>query len=350
MLSVLAQARLTPEEIEACGPPEDASAACRVIFRWTENELLASLSDTLVVKPATALLIVVLAFIINRSIHRLIKRFVAGMRGERVRSRLRAVREIAPGSVVQPNSVHGLRAAQRADTIGALLRSIASFVVWTIAVLMVLGEIGIQLGPLIAGAGIAGIALGFGAQNMVKDFLSGIFMLIEDQYGVGDIIDAGPATGTVEAVSLRTTRLRDVQGVVWHVPNGLIERVGNMSQQWSRALLDIEVAYETDLDTASEVIRQTAVNMWREEKWAELILEEPEVWGVETLGADGVAIRLVVKTRPLEQWKTARELRSRIKRAFDEVGIEIPFPQRTVWHRADAGSVRVELDEPSGSG
>jgi small conductance mechanosensitive channel len=347
MLSALAQAAPTAEEIEACGQPEDASTVCRLVLRWTENDLLAGLSDTLIVRPATVLIIVILALVANRLIHRAIKRSVAGMKGERVRRRLNAVREIAPETVLQPAPAPSLRSAQRADTIGALLRSISTFTVWSIALLMVLGQIGIQLGPLIAGAGIAGIALGFGAQNMVKDFLSGLFMLIEDQYGVGDIIDAGPATGVVEAVSLRTTRLRDVNGVVWHVPNGLIERVGNMSQQWSRALLDVEVAYGTDLDTASEVIRQTAVNMWREPEWAALILEEPEVWGVENLGADGIAIRLVVKTRPLEQWKTARELRRRLKRAFDEVGIEIPFPQRTIWHRADGGKVSIELDEPS---
>lgn len=346
-MSFLAQATQTPEEIEACGPAEEASAVCRLLFRWTDNELLASLSDTLIVKPAMVLLILLLAIVINRLLHRVIKRFVAGMKGERVRSRLRAVREMAPDAFIASGGVPSLRAAQRADTIGALLRSITSFVVWAIGLLMVLGQIGIDLGPLIAGAGIAGIALGFGAQNMVKDFLSGIFMLIEDQFGVGDIIDAGPATGVVEAVSLRTTRLRDVNGVVWHVPNGLIERVGNMSQQWSRALLDVDVAYGTDIDVASEVIRQTALNMWREEPWDDAILEEPEVWGVEALGADGISIRLVVKTRPLEQWKTARELRRRIKRAFDEVGIEIPFPQRTIWHRSDGGAVHIELDEPT---
>ncbi len=345
MLSVLAQATPTPEEIEACGPPEDAGTICRLIFRWTENELLASLSDTLIVRPATVLLILVLAFIINRVLHRVIKRSVASMRGERVRSRLRAVREIAPEALLAQGGESSLRAAQRADTIGALLRSIATFTVWGITILMVLGQIGIELGPLIAGAGIAGVALGFGAQSLVKDFLSGIFMLMEDQYGVGDIIQVGSAIGVVEAVTLRITRVRDLDGVVWHIPNGSIDRIGNFGQQWARVVLDVEVAYNTDLDVASEVMRQTAVNMWRDGEWSSVIVEEPEVWGVNNFGDSGIAIRLVLKTMPLEQWRTGRELRRRLKRAFDEIGIEIPFPQRTIWHRAETGSINIEVDD-----
>ncbi|MGH2690085.1 MAG: mechanosensitive ion channel family protein, partial [Actinomycetota bacterium] len=159
------------------------------------------------------------------------------------------------------------------------------------------------------------------------------FMLIEDQYGVGDFIDAGPATGTVEGLTLRTTRLRDVEGVVWHIPNGTIERVGNKSQEWSRALLDIQVSYGTDTAHAAAVIKRVADATWQDEVWSTEILEEPEVWGVEALGADGLSIRLVVKTKPLSQWKVGRELRARIKREFDAEGIEIPFPQRVVWHR-----------------
>lgn len=166
---------------------------------------------------------------------------------------------------------------------------------------------------------------------MVKDFFSGLFILIEDQFAVGDIVDLGEATGTVEAVSLRTTRLRSVDGVVWHVPNGEITRVGNMSQHWSRALLDIEVSYETDLAEAKRVIGEVATELAEAD---EDILDEPEVWGVEALGTSGVAIRLVVKTRPSEQWRVSRELRERIKARFDQEEIEIPFPQQTVWTRS----------------
>jgi small conductance mechanosensitive channel len=212
-----------------------------------------------------------------------------------------------------------------------VLRSLVTATIYAIAGFMILGVIGIDLGPLLAGAGIIGIALGFGSQSLVRDFLSGIFILIEDQFGVGDIVNLDNETsGTIEAVSLRTTRLRAVDGTVWHVPNGEIRRVGNQSQHWSRALIDVEVAYDTDVDHAQDVIAAVAHEIAVEDKD---VLDEPEVWGVEALGANGVAIRLVVKTRPSEQYRVSRELRRRLKAAFDREGIEIPFPQQTVWHR-----------------
>ncbi len=159
-------------------------------------------------------------------------------------------------------------------------------------------------------------------------------MLIEDQYGVGDIIDVGDATGTVEKVSLRSTTLRDVYGTVWHIPNGEILRVGNYSQLWSRALIDVEVAYDTDLDLARGVIQRVADELWEDPEWGgDELMERPEVWGVQSLGASSVALRLVVKTEPSQQWAVERELRLRLKKALDEAGIEIPFPQQTVWFR-----------------
>ena len=203
--------------------------------------------------------------------------------------------------------------------------------IFTIAGFLVVGEFGLNLAPLLAGAGIVGIALGFGAQSLVKDFLSGMFILVEDQFGVGDIVDLDQQTsGTVEAVSLRTTRLRAVDGTVWHVPNGDIRRVGNKSQHWSRALLDVEVAYDTDIEQAKGVIKRVADTLWHER---DDILEEPEVWGVERLGPNAIVIRLVVKTRPADQYDVSRELRQRLKEAFDAEGIEIPFPQQVVWNR-----------------
>ena len=324
----------TAGEIAACGPADEASSLCRALYRATGNEFLASIADTVLVKPAKVVLILVLAVVIKRLISRAIDRFVRSA-GERVQRLGTHHREHADGGRVAAVSTTSARAVQRAETIGALFRSISSFAVWVMAAFMVLGELGLALGPLLAGAGIAGIALGFGAQNLVKDFISGIFMLVEDQYGVGDVIDAGPATGTVEAVSLRTTRLRDVNGVVWHIPNGTIDRIGNKSQQWSRALLDFDVAYDTDIDAAGELIERTIVDAWHSEKWKDVILEEPEVWGVENLGADGVTIRVAVKTLPGKQFPVARHLRARIKTAFEQAGIEIPFPQRTIWHRGD---------------
>jgi small conductance mechanosensitive channel len=182
-----------------------------------------------------------------------------------------------------------------------------------------------------------GVALGFGAQDLVSDFISGMFMLLEDQYGVGDIIDAGEATGTVEGISLRTTRLRSVDGTLWYIPNGEIRRLGNMSQDWARALLDIGVAYDTDTDRASAIIERVAASMAEEEEYKGKFLDTPEVWGVERLAADAVEIRLVIKTTPGDQYAIARELRRRIKHAFDAEGIEIPFAQRTLWIRSEEG-------------
>lgn len=228
------------------------------------------------------------------------------------------------------------RRAQRAEAMGAVLSSIFGAVVWTTAILTILGStFGISLAPFLAGAGILGIALGFGAQDLVKDFISGIFMLIEDQYGVGDVVDVGDATGVVERVSLRTTKVRDVTGTLWHVPNGEIRRVGNKSQEWSRALLDVGISYGADVDGAAEVIKSVADEMAGEDAYRDLFLAEPEIWGVEDLSADAVLIRLVVKTRPGEQWAISRELRRRIKLALDAAEIEIPFPQRTIWIRRE---------------
>ncbi len=320
LLSVLAQVAPTAAADAGtlpCGPAADARSLCLSIYRSTGNAVLAQLSDTLFVKPAKIAFILAVAFLARRILNRLLGGLISGK-------------------------------ARRVETVAALIRSVVSASVWTIAVLMVLSELGLNLGPLIAGAGILGVAVGFGAQNLVRDFLSGLFMLMEDQYGVGDIIDAGAATGTVESVSLRTTRIRDVNGTVWHLPNGHIERVGNKSQLWSRALLDIDVSYQTDIAHATEVIRRTAQSMCEDPAFAESILSEPEVWGVENLGVDSISIRLVLKTAPNDQFKVTRELRARIKAAFDEAGIEIPFPQRTIWHRNGDGAVTVAQRETAG--
>jgi len=269
-----------------CGPAGDARTLCLSIYRSTGNGVLAELSDSMVARPVKIALIFAVAYIARRILYRLLGRMIDGK-------------------------------ARRVETIAALLRSIASATVWTIAVFMALSEMGLNLGPLIAGAGIVGVAVGFGAQNLVHDFLSGIFMLMEDQYGVGDVIDAGSATGTVESVSLRTTRLRDVNGTVRHLPNGHIERIGNQSQQWSRAVLDVDVSYQTNIGHATEVIKRTAQTMCEDPDFSDSVLAEPEVWGVEDLGPDSVTIRLVLKTAPHEQLTVIRELRARIKAAFD---------------------------------
>lgn len=331
-------AQATDEQVlDACG--ETPSAWCEWVLDRTGDEGLATAVDWLLARPLKILLIVAVAWVLVRLVRRAINRFVRQMSEPGVPRIGETFGRFTPG-VLQPTHEVKLRSAARAHTIGSVLKSISTWVIWGMAGLMILGELDINIGPLIAGAGVAGIALGFGAQSLVKDFLSGIFMIMEDQYGVGDVIDVGEATGTVEGLTLRTTRLRSVDGAVWHVPNGEIRRVGNMSQQWSRALLDIEVAYGTDIAHARSVIARVADEVFRSSEWSRKILEQPEVWGIERLGADGIAIRLVLKTKPGEQWPLQREIRARLKEAFDAEGIEIPFPQRTVWFRSDDGVVR----------
>jgi small conductance mechanosensitive channel len=223
------------------------------------------------------------------------------------------------------------RSQQRAQALGAVLRSAAAIIVYGTSTFIALAEFDINLAPLIASAGIAGAALGFGAQSLVKDFLSGIFMLVEDQYGIGDIVDLGDASGTVEEIHLRMTRVRDVHGTVWFVPNGEIRRVANKSQLWARTVLDVEVAYDTDLAHAAAVIKRVADSVWQDRLPQATVLEEPEIWGVEMFGASSISIRVAFKVEPNEQWAVSREVRKRLKTAFDEEGIQIPFPQRTVW-------------------
>jgi small-conductance mechanosensitive channel len=280
-------------------------------------------------------LIVIVAFVANRLSRRGVKRTLRGLHSGAVQERIGAVRRATPEALLETADT-SLRAEQRIEAIASVMRSILSFVIFGIATFMVLDQLGINLGPLLAGAGVLGVAIGFGSQALVRDFLSGVFILVEDQFGVGDIVDLdGTTQGTVEAVSLRTTRLRSVDGTVWHVPNGEIRRVGNTSQHWSRSLVDVNVAYDTDLDRAQDVIKAVADKVWSDDA---AVLDEPEVWGVQELGPHSIKIRLVVKTTPSEQYRISRELRRRIKDAFDAEGIEIPFPQQTVWHRQAAAS------------
>ena len=285
-------------------------------------------------------LILLVAFVVSRlarrAVHRLASR--AARRHERIRNRERDEVDdrCSPLSDrlanMLPRSEPSTRASLRAKTLGTTAASILSLVIWFIALLLCLSELNINLAPILAGAGIAGVALGFGAQSLVKDYLAGVFIVVEDQYGVGDIVNVGEAEGVVEDITLRATKIRSLNGTMWHVPNGEIKRAGNLSQYWARVILDVPIAYDADVKAASDVIKRVADTIWRDHENTE-ILEEPEVWGVEDFGNDSISIRLVVKTLPATQFQVARELRAGIKEAFDREGFEIPFPQRTVWLR-----------------
>jgi small-conductance mechanosensitive channel len=323
LVAAAVPAQAVDPKVDACGPPGEQSWLCSTVFNLTESRRAAEVADAFAT-PLRVVVILLVAYLVVRLLRRLIRRVVRRLESDESQERIDTFRRRTGLSLLDTSDqIPSARRVQRAHALGTVLRSICSIVVWTIAILTCLGELGINLAPLVAGAGIIGVAIGFGAQSLVRDFLSGIFMLVEDQYGVGDVVDAGPAIGTVEVVTLRTTRLRDVEGVVWHIPNGEIKRIGNKSQQWSRAVLDLPVAYATDLSNATTVIKRVADEMWHDEQFRDLVLAEPEVWGVEELAAEGLLIRLVVKTRPLEQWRVARELRARIKAAFEEAGIEM---------------------------
>ncbi len=302
-----------------------------VDVNWWFDELLQPAIQALII----VVILLVIRFLLYRAVDRYVKRIEAGVEKETRETgeeKQRAM-SLTARVVIGDDPIALRRRTQRAETIGSLAKTIIGVVIWTMLVLMVLGQFGFNLTPLIAGAGIVGVALGFGAQSLVQDFLSGVFMLMEDQYGLGDIIDMGEASGTVEDVSLRVTSLRAVDGVVWHVRNGEVVRVGNMSQGWSRALLDVGVGYGEDVGKVRNVLTEVAHAMSEESGWRDKFLEEPSVLGIQDLAADSVVVRMTIKTTPGDQWEIARELRQRIKHRFDAEGIEIPFPQRTVWMR-----------------
>jgi len=209
------------------------------------------------------------------------------------------------------------RRSQRATALASVLSNAASVTIFTVAGVIILGDLGLNLAPVLASAGVLGIAIGFGAQNLVKDFLAGIFMLLEDQYGVGDYVDIGSVSGTVEAVSLRITRLRDVNGVVWHIRNGTIKRAGNETHGWARAVVDFPVPYQVPVTAARSSLERAAVSMWEEPAWHALMLDRPQVWGVQDVSSDTVLLRIAVRTVPQGKAEIARELRERLKGALD---------------------------------
>jgi moderate conductance mechanosensitive channel len=220
---------------------------------------------------------------------------------------------------------------QRAQTLASLLGNVAAITVFVVAALTILDILLQNIGPILASFGILGLAFSFGAQSLVKDVISGTFMLMEGQFGVGDVVRVSDVSGLVEKITLRTTVLRDVEGAVHIVPNGEITRVTNLTKAWSRAVLHIGVAYKEDVDRVMEVLRDLLREFHADPEWGPLLLEEPVVPGVENFADSAVIIRVMAKTLPLKQWDVARELRRRIKNRFDAEGIEIPFPHTTFY-------------------
>ena len=320
---------------------------CTWVLERTGNAQLATATDWVVGKPSALVGLILIGLIVRWLLHRVIDRVVKRAEIGVLPNRLsRAIAGGKVGTALNLREDPGYtRRVQRAATMGSLLKSIVSGVIFTVVALMFISELGYDIAPLIASAGIIGVALGFGSQTLVKDFLSGIFMIFEDQYGVGDVVDLGEASGTVEAVSLRVTRLRDVNGTVWYVRNGEILRVGNMSQNWARTVLDVTVGYTEDLVRVRRVLEEVAHDVWEDEDFKGLVIEEPEVWGVESLGADGIVMRVTLKTAPLEQWGVARAMRERVKARFQHEGINLAVAQRILWQESAPSAASVEATE-----
>ena len=240
----------------------------------------------------------------------------------------RVVRAVTEAGSVPAQAGIGER-EKRALTLAGIVKTVGTTVIVIIAVMMGLGELGLDITPVIAGAGVVGLAVGFGAQSLIKDVIAGFFIILEGQFAVGDVIKTGEISGSVERLNLRVTILRDFSsGAVHFIPNSELKVVSNLTKEWSRVALDIGVAYDEDIDWVVEVLQRTGQELAGDERMGPLILEPPEVLGIESFGESQVIIKVLVKTLPQRQWEVAREFRRRIKAAFEKEGIEMPYPTR----------------------
>jgi small conductance mechanosensitive channel len=278
----------------------------------TGEEMFASVVNWIMTHGVVIGLIVVGALAVNRFSGVVVERFI---------------RKIVPPSQHQQST--GAE-RKREDTLIRIVMGTLRILVWILSTLMILSEVGINIGPLIAAAGVAGLAFGFGGQYLIKDLISGFFIILENQYRIGDVVCFDGTCGLVEDISLRSTILRDLDGVVHHVPHGSVGRVANMAKKFARVNIDLGVAYEADLEQVIMVINETGKGMAEDEFWKEKILKPIEFTRVEDFADSAVMIKVLGETLPLEQWAVAGEFRKRIKIAFDKAGIEIPFPQRVI--------------------
>jgi small-conductance mechanosensitive channel len=287
-----------------------------VVAKLTDIDLFWKIWGT----PIYILCVVVGAILLRIALHFVVRRVV-----ERIVHGVKKRQRIEDTQALHASPLHTVRLVQRARTLGAVLNNIMTVVIVVVAVLLIITEIN----PDITGAfslitAALGAGLGFGAQNIVRDVLNGLFLVIEDQLGVGDVVDTGQATGVVESVAIRTTQIRDVNGTLWYVRNGEIIRVGNMSQGWARVIIDLAVPYDADIEAVEERMLATANSLLDEPGWRTSIVERPEVWGLESISSEALIIRLVIKTRTSAKDDVSRELRMRLKRALDDMGVRLP--------------------------
>jgi small conductance mechanosensitive channel len=311
---------MTTDNVDVvCG---NAGELCEVLYEWTGSELLAEATSFFLGVPAKIVIIVVAALVVNRILRRAIRRLT---------DRLGRVTADHGGGVVDERNVE--RAQERASTIGSLMRSFSTACVFSFALILILEAVGLSVVAVIASAGVLSLAIGFGAQSVVEDLLRGMFMLGEDQFGVGDRIDVGVVNGYVERVTLRTAVIRDTDGTLWHVPNSEIARVANENQLRSRASVEIGVSYAADLDLAMTTLDTAVQRVVDDPDWADVIDGDHQVQGVHELGDDAVILRVIVWVGAGERRRLERHLRRVLKDALDDAGIEMPNRQVDVWLR-----------------
>jgi small-conductance mechanosensitive channel len=295
-----------------------------------------AVQDFFAVVPFRVIAIIVIAIVL-----RIILKFVVDRVVRRIVSGVKKRHNVADTRSLETSPLSAVRIVQRTRTLGSVFNNVVSAVIVIVTVLLVITTIA----PNITGAfslitAALGAGLGFGAQGIVKDVLNGLSMVAEDQLGVGDVVDLGPATGVVESVGIRTTQIRDVNGTVWFVHNGDISRVGNMSLGWSRVIIDLAVPYDADVEAVQHTMLAVATELSTNPKWVPMILEAPQVWGIESIGGDAVVIRLVLKTRPGTKDDVARELRGRLKGALDTLGVKLPNLNSVVLTGFEGASVK----------
>lgn len=287
---------------------------------------------------------VILRWILLISIRRVVDRVVSGVK------KAQAVEHTVELSA---SPLHAVRVVQRTRTIGSVLRNLVTWSIVAVTIVLILSELNFSVTALIASAGVLGAALGFGAQSLVKDMLNGLFMVFEDQLGVGDIVSLqstqGPVDGVVESVGVRVTQVRDVGGTLWFVRNGEIVTVGNKSQGWARVIIDLPAPYTSDVEAVERTMLETAQRLADDPKWRRKVLEKPEIWGIESISAEALVVRLVMKVRGPEQFEVARELRLRLKLALDELGVALPALNRVVMDGLDRAGKATE-QKPSTRG
>lgn len=281
-------------------------------FETVKTNLLNWLSDD----GLKVMVILIAAFILVKIVNKIIRKTI------RV---LLAVRQ----------EEESLGEVKRQQTLERIMMGVATVSISTIALLMVLQQMGLNIGPILAGAGIVGLAVGFGGQYLIRDFITGLFIVLENQYRIGDVVNLDDTGGLVEDITLRMTTLRDLNGTVHHIPHGDIKRVANLSKTFSRVNINIGVSYNADLDQVIAVINKVGNDLAQDESWREKIITPPQFLRVDEFGDSSILIKIVGETQPIKQWEVSGELRKRIKTAFDKAGIEIPFPQRVI-HQATA--------------